>query len=439
MKKESLQITTVKTLLAVLLFAGVGTIIIGGGYIIGEYSKNKTDNQITKPVNQEENYYDVLEKKCGGDSCCLDILEFMQEYNYKETDEKGNCPGGFYRVIGKNCEHLLRWCVPIEESYCIDEQDNRRELGEIVSESSTMFKRCDRFGNISNYYVLSCSDEKLVISNGFGVINRKVPSESFSVGGEGTLGFTLTVDNNKYRTFSGGPGTFFASCDKEKAIIFYSHPVEMGSNDYIYNKRFFDGNSVVEISCSYQKEISGVISKFEDSKRVYNFKSLKNEKEVCQEIKERYQKLEETVVDTSDWQTYRNEEFGFEVKYPEEWIKKNIEDVYFDIQFRKDISFDHPRKFTEININMNKNSEKLSLKEIISDFENGGRIYEQKEYITINDKKVFKAEITNWGMVSGKQFLIVGEKYWYDIVVDGTNVEDNEIDQIFSTFKFTQK
>lgn len=85
---------------------------------------------------------------------------------------------------------------------------------------------------------------------------------------------------------------------------------------------------------------------------------------------------------------------------------------------------------------MNKNSKNLSLEEVISDFENNDRIYGQKEYITINDKKVFKAEITNWGMVSGKQFLVVGEKYWYDIVVDGTNVEDIEIDQILSTLKF---
>ncbi len=251
MKKESLSIMTVKTLLAVIIFAGIGTIIIGGGYIIGEYSKNTENKITTKPVNQEtENYYDLLEKKCESDSCCLDAIEFMQENNYKETDEDGRCSEGFYRVMG-HCEHLLQWCVPIEESYCIDEQDNHRELGEILSESPTMFMRCDRFGNISTNYILSCGNEKLVVSGGFGVVDRKAPSKSFSVGGEGMLGFTWTVDNNKHKTFSGGPGYFFVTCDKEKAAIFYSHPIEMGSDDYVYEKRFFDGNSVVEISCSY--------------------------------------------------------------------------------------------------------------------------------------------------------------------------------------------
>ena len=58
MKKESLSIIFVKTLLAVLLFAGMGTIIIGGGYIIGEYSKK----EISSDVSQ---VYDLSKKeKC---------------------------------------------------------------------------------------------------------------------------------------------------------------------------------------------------------------------------------------------------------------------------------------------------------------------------------------------------------------------------------------
>ena len=57
MKKESLSIMTVKTLLAVIIFAGMGTIIIGGAYIIGEYSKNSNNqsinnNKIWNPTNE---------------------------------------------------------------------------------------------------------------------------------------------------------------------------------------------------------------------------------------------------------------------------------------------------------------------------------------------------------------------------------------------------
>ena len=54
MKKESLSLITIKTLLAVVIFVGVGTIIIDGGYIIGEYFKNGGDNKISNKTIQRE-------------------------------------------------------------------------------------------------------------------------------------------------------------------------------------------------------------------------------------------------------------------------------------------------------------------------------------------------------------------------------------------------
>ena len=48
MKKEPLSIITVKTLLAVIIFTGVGTIIVGGGWLIGNYEK------ISKPIKSTQ-------------------------------------------------------------------------------------------------------------------------------------------------------------------------------------------------------------------------------------------------------------------------------------------------------------------------------------------------------------------------------------------------
>ncbi|MCK5123357.1 MAG: hypothetical protein KAQ87_04405 [Candidatus Pacebacteria bacterium] len=142
MKKESLQTTTVKTLLAVLLFAGMGTIIIGGGYIIGEYGKNRINNQITKPVNQEENYYDVLEKKCDGDGCCLASLKVMRENNYKEADKNGNCPEGFNRNMMR-CIISYQWCEPIKKNSAKDEIEKIALCEKIIYKNSKDRCYCD--------------------------------------------------------------------------------------------------------------------------------------------------------------------------------------------------------------------------------------------------------------------------------------------------------
>ena len=97
-KKEFFSFISVKTLLAVLIFTALTVVIIGGWvYIIGNYGKNEIDNKIVEPANQEtENYYDILEKKCDGDNCCVSSLKTMRDNNYEEADKNGKCSEGFY-------------------------------------------------------------------------------------------------------------------------------------------------------------------------------------------------------------------------------------------------------------------------------------------------------------------------------------------------------
>jgi len=440
-QKEPLSLMIAKTVLAIAVFTGLGTIIIGGGVVIMKYYNSEVNNRIIEPVDQEENYYDVLEKKCDNDSCCLSSLKIIRENNYKEADKDYKCLDGF-KLGGLRCVGSLIWCEPIKE--CVDEQNNRRKIGEIWLEDSTMFMECNEFGSVSSNYILSCGNEKLIISNSLSFdensIYRNTPSAPFLIGTDGSLKYTWIIDGNKYTEFSGGPTGVFASCENKKVTTFHFG----GMGEAYYNKTFFDGNFKTTINCLdwYQEEIYNeddpknfTISKVKGGERVGESKPLENGKEICQEVKERYQELKEIIIDTSGWQTYRNEEFGFEIKHPDEWKQCEGENICF----RKDISFDHPRSFIEINIKANQNNQNLSLDRIVYDFENNGYVYGQKEYIAIDNKKAFKAEITNWGMIAGRQLLIIGENYWYDIVISGTDIEDIETYQIFSTFKFIEK
>jgi len=106
---------TVKMLLAILLFAGIGTIIIGGGYIIREYYENATSWKTTEPVvrdkgiacNIDSDCYEY--SPCGMGISCLNKMEYemsikrdiscphveiMPWQHYRYNKEKCTCSGG---------------------------------------------------------------------------------------------------------------------------------------------------------------------------------------------------------------------------------------------------------------------------------------------------------------------------------------------------------
>ena len=220
MKKEPLSIIIVKTLLIVAIFTGVGTIIFGGGVLIMKFHNSEMNSRIVKPVDQEiENYYNLLENKCAGDSCCLSSLGTMKQGGYMEADENGNCSNGFKMNMQK-CITTFQWCEPIEK---IDQKD------------------CDQDSDCVETQADCCS---------------------CSSGGK-QIGI-----NKKYLK------------NWEDAL----------------EKKCQDIGCIALFNCKEGKVV------------------CKNNK--C-EFKEELDDNNQS--DTSDWQTYRNEEFGFEFKYPREW------------------------------------------------------------------------------------------------------------------------
>ena len=74
-QKERFSLMIIKTLLAILLFTGMGVIVIGGGYIIWEYykiSNNQTNNKIWNSIYKcSEKHPESCDRGCNIDSDCI--------------------------------------------------------------------------------------------------------------------------------------------------------------------------------------------------------------------------------------------------------------------------------------------------------------------------------------------------------------------------------
>ncbi|MFH1938461.1 MAG: PsbP-related protein [Patescibacteria group bacterium] len=122
------------------------------------------------------------------------------------------------------------------------------------------------------------------------------------------------------------------------------------------------------------------------------------------------------VDETADWQTYRNEEYGFEVKYPSDW--KTLEQ-----SFNSTSGF-----FGKVSIT---NNESLSL----IDLDTPNRKAEEDELIYSIDIWKISNDEKYQDNVNYKNLGIKGD-YSIFIVDDIRNSNQDEFNRILSTFKF---
>lgn len=144
-----------------------------------------------------------------------------------------------------------------------------------------------------------------------------------------------------------------------------------------------------------------------------------------------------TTVDTSDWKVYENEECGFEVKYPKNWIIQeqeiNANVIFFPKSFKE--SYEHPF----IGINIKSNPRGLNIR----DFYNG-----------VNERDLFSQSDNEYriGKIAGKRYFrfepyitFTGEvivviplnSIFVEITDIGVQYQNGIFDTMLSTLKFT--
>lgn len=139
-------------------------------------------------------------------------------------------------------------------------------------------------------------------------------------------------------------------------------------------------------------------------------------------------------INTDDWQTYRNEEYGFEVKYPSTWLLNNTQSSIY-IKYKKDWEFGMKEGFSAFGVSIIKENLQEFIKSYDSDFLDGEpltRIIKEEKY-DLEGIPATKLTSNNAEGVNGNFIFVKYNKNNYLITF---NENEKRHKEILSTFKF---
>ena len=150
--------------------------------------------------------------------------------------------------------------------------------------------------------------------------------------------------------------------------------------------------------------------------------------------------------ETADWQVYRNEEYGYELKYPKNWSFREFSKKFAGFspsgkESQAGIGYEHPGEIT-ITVyptlgDFPNNEEELGFDDWIDQEISTGRFKNKKEVI-VGKGNYTGLEVQDLGIVNFRTILLTLDSALYLITTNEDSFEMLSFDQMLSTFRFLE-
>jgi len=155
--------------------------------------------------------------------------------------------------------------------------------------------------------------------------------------------------------------------------------------------------------------------------------------------------------ETANWQTYRNEKYGFEFKYPNNFLydediagsENTLYSITFGLPYKEVFGEEHPNYKTAQGIEFIINKKASNLENFIQD-DKGAVVGVEDSTEKLGETRVlnFPAQIMkycNMGGYCDKAIYFTDNRYIYSIKypISDSVIDQKIFNQILSTFKFT--